>query len=295
MKMLDVVVVGHFAIDINTYPWGTIENALGGAPIYSGLTAVSLGMQTGIVAKVGRDFVERFPPLFSKLGLDTEGILVVGERTTTFENNYDEQGNRRQICRYAAPKILPDDVPALYREARSFYVSPIAGEISAELLASLKTPNNIVMLDPQGILREIGKDGEVKIARKDLSAYLKHVDILKVGKEESTVFEPDLKSEIRRLAGAGPSVVIVTRGEKPAIVFHEGEFFEVPSLKVDARSVTGAGDVFGAAFLCRYLKKRDPLDAARFASAAAGLKIRYHGPVGFPSESEILAALKSLQ
>lgn len=293
--MVEIVIVGHFAIDINTYPWGTIENALGGAPVYSGLTAVSLGFETGIVSKVGRDFVERFPPLFSKLGLDTEGILVSGRKTTTFENIYDEQGNRRQVCRYVAPKILPEDVPESYKDARAFYVSPIAGEISPELLASLKTEKNIVALDPQGVLRKIGKGGGVKIVKRDLREYLQYVDILKIGKEESVVLGPDLKSEMKRLAEAGPSVIVVTRGEKTGIVLHGGNFFEIPSLKVDARSVTGAGDVFGAAFLCRYLRRKDAVDAARFASAAAGLKIRYHGPVGFPSEDEVLQAMKSLQ
>ncbi|MEM2250722.1 MAG: PfkB family carbohydrate kinase [Candidatus Hadarchaeales archaeon] len=293
--MVEVVIVGHFAIDINTYPWGTIENALGGAPIYGGLTAVSLGFETGIVSKVGRDFVERFPPLFSKLGLDTEGILVSGKKTTTFENIYDEKGNRKQVCRYVAPEILPQDVPGSYRGAKAFYVSPIAGEISAELLASLKTEKNVVALDPQGILRKIEKNGNIKIVKKDLREYLRYVDILKIGKEESVILGPEPKSEMKKLAEAGPSVVIVTRGEKTSIVLHERNFFEVPSLKVDARSMTGAGDVFGTAFLCRYLKRKDVIEAARFASVAAGLKIRYHGPVGFPSEDEVLQAMKSLQ
>jgi ribokinase len=293
--MLDFVVVGHFAIDINRYPWGTIENALGGAPVYSGLTAVSLGMTTGIVSRVGRAFVDRFPPLFSKLGLDTEGILVSGERTTTFENIYDEQGNRRQVCRHVGDPLLPDDVPGSYREAKAFYVSPIAGEVSPELLASIKTGKNIVALDPQGILREIGKGGEVRVVRREFDGYLRHVDILKIGKEESSVLGPNLRSEMERLREAGPSVVIVTRGDRPAYVLHDGGFSEVPVLRVDARSVTGAGDVFGAAFVCRFLRSRDAVDAAKFASAAAGLKIRYHGPVGFPSEEEVLRAVKNLQ
>lgn len=293
--MVEIVIVGHFAIDINSYPWGTIENALGGAPVYGGLTAISLGFETGIVSKVGRDFVERFPPLFSKLGLDTEGILVSGKKTTTFENIYDEEGNRKQICRYVAPKILPEDVPESYKSARAFYVSPIAGEIPPELLASLKTEKNVVALDPQGILRKIEKNGNVKIVKRDLREYLEHVDILKIGKEESVILEPELKTEMKKLAGAGPSIVIVTRGEKPSIVLHEKNFFKIRSLKVNARSVTGAGDVFGTAFLCRYLRRKDAVEAAKFASVAAGLKIRYHGPVGFPSEDEVLQALKLLQ
>ncbi|GAI38104.1 unnamed protein product, partial [marine sediment metagenome] len=110
----DVVVVGHVAIDVNVLPWGVIENALGGAPTYAGLAFVALKKSVGVVSKVGVDFLEKFPPIYRRFGLDTEGILVGGEHTTTFENTYDEAGNRTQVCKHVAPRILPDDIPTAY-------------------------------------------------------------------------------------------------------------------------------------------------------------------------------------
>jgi ribokinase len=74
-------------------------------------------------------------------------------------------------------------------------------------------------------------------------------------------------------------------------VLSDDGFNEIDSLKVDAKDLTGAGDVFGAAFLSKYLDNRDAVKSAKFASAAAGLKIRYKGPIGFPSEKEILDVL----
>ena len=68
---------------------------------------------------------------------------------------------------------------------------------------------------------------------------------------------------------------------------------KIEPLKVDAKDLTGAGDVFGAAFLAKYIATRDALESAKFATVAAGLKIRYKGPTGFPLEKEILEAIKS--
>lgn len=291
----DVVVIGHVALDVNVFPWGVVENVLGGAPTYSGLQFAALKQQVGIVAKVGIDFTERFPPIYSKLGLNTEGIYVAGEHTTTFENTYDEQGNRTQVCKHVAPRIAPEDIPGHYLDARAFYVSPIANEITPELLKFIKRESNIVMLDPQGVLRVIGADGRVGVRPRDLSEFLRYVDIVKLGREEAIVLGGDVEAGMRGIQKIGPKVVIVTRGGETTMVLSEGSFFRIDPLKVEARDMTGAGDVFGAAFLTRYLATRDVLNSARFAVAAAGLKIRYKGPTGFPTEPEILEAVQRLK
>lgn len=290
----DVVVIGHVAVDVNVFPWGVIENALGGAPTYSGLQFAALRQNVGIVSKVGVDFPEKFPPIFSKLGLDTEGIFVAGEYTTTFENTYDEVGNRTQVCRHIAPKIFPDDIPGDYSDAKSFYVSPIANEITPDVLKAVKKKSNLVMLDPQGILRVIGANGHVEVRPKDLSEFLRYVDIVKMGMEEARVLKGDVEKGMRSILDMGPEIVILTKGGEQTIALSDGELIRVNSLKVEVRDMTGAGDVFGAAFLTRYMATRDVLNSTKFAAAAAGLKIRYKGPTGFSSEQEVLEAVQRL-
>jgi sugar/nucleoside kinase (ribokinase family) len=291
----DIVVVGHVAIDVNVFQWGIVENMLGGAPTYSGLALVALKRSVGTVSKVGRDFLERFPPIYSKLGLDTEGILVSGAHTTTFENTYDEEGNRTQVCKHAAPPILPQEVPQAYLNAKGFYISPIVDEVGPDLLKSIKKGSNLVMFDPQGTLREIASDGRVTVKKKDLSEHLRHVDIVKVGKEEAALLGDDVEEALKKLRAAGPEVVIFTRGGESLLVLSDGGMVEVSPLRVDVKDVTGAGDVFGAAFLSRYMSTRSVLESVRFATAAAGLKIRYKGPIGFPSEEEVLEAMVRLK
>jgi ribokinase len=290
---LDIVVVGHVTIDVNVLPWGVIENALGGTPTYAGLALVALKRSVGVVSKVGADFLEKFPPLYSKLGLDTEGIYVAGEYTTTFENTYDKSGNREQVCKHVAARISPDDIPRSYQDAAGFYVSPIADEVDASVLKSIKRKENIVMFDPQGLFRKINSEGKVEIhPRDDLSDFLKHVDIVKIGRDEARALKGGVKKVLENLRGMGPEIAILTRGEKGCAVLSDAGFKEVGSLKVEAKDLTGAGDVFGAAFLSKQIDSRDGVKSAKFASVAAGLKIRYKGPIGFPSEKEILDVLR---
>ncbi|KUO40790.1 MAG: hypothetical protein AVW06_02025 [Hadesarchaea archaeon DG-33-1] len=290
----DVIVVGHVAVDVNVLPWGIIENVLGGAPTYAGLALVALRKNVGIVSKVGADFLDKFPPLYSKLGLDTEGILVTGEHTTTFENTYDEAGNREQVCKHITIKISPDDIPRAYQDAKGFYVSPIVDEVTADVLKSIKRKDNTIMFDPQGLFRRISGEDKVKIQpREDLGDFLKYVDIVKVGRDEAQALKGDARKILEDLRGMGPKIAILTRGEKACAMLSDEGFSEIKSLKVDAKDLTGAGDVFGAAFLARYLDTRDTAKSAKFASAAGGLKIRYKGPTGFPSEKEIVEAIKS--
>jgi sugar/nucleoside kinase (ribokinase family) len=287
-----IVIVGHVAIDTNKFSQGMIESVIGGAPTYAGLALAALRKKVGVVAKIGVDFTEQFPPIYSKLGLDTEGILVSGEHTTAFENIYDEKGNRTQLCRHVAPRITPDDIPASYLEAKGFYVSPLADEVTSETMRKIKG-DNLVVMDPQGLFRQIDEKGRVTIRSEvDLKPFLEHVDVVKLGRDEAKLIMKEPKQLLKKLCEMGPKIAILTRGEEPVLMLSDGEFHEVKSLKVEARDPTGAGDVFGAVFLARYLEIRDAVESAKFASAAAGLKIRYKGPVGFPSEREVYAAIQ---
>jgi sugar/nucleoside kinase (ribokinase family) len=295
MMTFDVVIMGHVTVDVNVLPWGVVENALGGAPTYAGLALVALRRSVGVVSKVGSDFVEKFPPIYSKLGLDTEGIMVAGQHTTTFENRYDEAGNRTQKCPHRAPAITPDDIPSDYFEAKSFYISPIANEIGPEVLKAVKKKSNVVMLDPQGILREFQSDDRVEVKPRDLNEYLKYADIVKIGKEEAKILKGDVDKALESIKAAGPKVVIVTRGGEPTTVLSDEGLLKINPLKVDAKDMTGAGDVHGAAFLARYCSTLDVAGSARFATAAAGLKVRYRGPIGFPSEKDILNVISQLK
>ena len=55
---------------------------------------------------------------------------------------------------------------------------------------------------------------------------------------------------------------------------------------------TGAGDVFSAAFLVRYIASGNLIAAGRFAVTAAALSTRGFGASALPSETEISSLMK---
>lgn len=285
---LDAVVVGHATVDVNVLPHGVIENVMGGTPTYAGFTLANLGDETGVISKIGKDFPEHFPPLFSKFGLNTEGILATFGSTTKFENTYNEEGERKQVCKEMADSISPSDIPQAYLNAKSFYVSPVAQEVSPATMEKISEGEGVVMLDPQGLFRNIDPEsGEIELEVPDnFPEYLEYVDIIKLGKDEIPVFDKSHKELLEYLRGFGPELAILTLGEEGCKVLQDDEVVKVDSLDVDSEDLTGAGDVFGAAFLSRYLETKNPKDSARFGNVAAGLKIEYKGPTGFPSEEE---------
>ena len=64
-------------------------------------------------------------------------------------------------------------------------------------------------------------------------------------------------------------VVVIKRGSKGALVFHEGAVFSVPPCRTDRVWPLGSGDVFAAIFaFCWGQHRHSPVDAAQFASVA---------------------------
>jgi ribokinase len=88
--------------------------------------------------------------------------------------------------------------------------------------------------------------------------------------------------------------VVVTLGGAGALVLpsHDADAAHVPARRVTAVDTTGAGDTFCGALVAALDDGRELVDAAGFATAAAGLSVQSHGAVpSIPERDAILAAL----
>jgi sugar/nucleoside kinase (ribokinase family) len=87
-------------------------------------------------------------------------------------------------------------------------------------------------------------------------------------------------------------VGVLTAGADGALLFVNGERYEVrphPTREVDG---TGAGDVFAATFLIDYHRNGNPWDAAALAACAGALTVRAEGIAGIPDRKALEGALK---
>ena len=62
-------------------------------------------------------------------------------------------------------------------------------------------------------------------------------------------------------------MLCVTKGEKGALLYCNGKFYEHPGFKVNAVDTVGAGDAFLAGLIASLLNEKEPAEALAFACA----------------------------
>lgn len=266
----DILLVGHISEDV--VEGGT---RLGGTVAYAGATLAALGHKVAVVTSMGKA-TEWKPPR----GLTLE--VVPAEETTSFENQY-HQDERRQILHSRAVDLDQDMIPPAWLSAPVVLLAPIADEVDPALSKSF--PDAWLALSPQGWLRRWNAAGEV--SRKSIEAIERLPRARMVFLSQEDV---DGQAEwIARLAERY-RWFILTAGAQGADVFREGEKIHSTAPEADPVDPTGAGDIFAACFISRYLETKDHLEAARFANQLAALSVTRTGLESVPTAEEIEGA-----
>ncbi|OYT51187.1 hypothetical protein B6U66_04390 [Candidatus Bathyarchaeota archaeon ex4484_135] len=282
ISFYDLVVVGHFAIDIIVKNGEAMGGALGGPPTYASLAASKMGAKVSIISKVGDDFPEEHIKFLSENGIDLTGLKVVKDaRTTNYVLAY-EDGERKLVLKARAPDIALEDIPPDL-VARSVLLAPIAGEIGSPVVAELRRRTECLCLDPQGFVRKFLDDGTVVLTNWFDRSILSNVDILKASMREYECImgRGRFREGLRRLHRLGISIIVITLGEEGSIISVRNRLYAIPSYQVKAVETTGAGDAYIGAFLAEYARGEDPVWCACVGSAAASFTVEDFGPRRF--------------
>jgi len=290
--MFDLITVGHFAIDLISSPKITTPKpTLGGPPTYVSVAARKLNAKVSVISKVGEDFPSRHMAWLKANGVDLSGLKRIKDASTTsFILKYTNWKRQLQL-KSRAPPILPEDVPASL-QAKVIHIAPIANEISPNLVDKLRTPTNILSLDPQGFVREFDAEGNMRLKRWDNQQVLEQIDLYKSSSNEIKMVTglADLRLAMEKIHDYGAKVVIVTMGMKGSKILFEGKLYNIPACKPKTiKDPTGAGDAFIGAFLAEYVKGKDPVWCACIGSASASLVVEGVGPEVFGGKEEIYA------
>ena len=261
------------------------EWRLGGAAAYASLLARNFGLRTAVLTSCADDL-----PL-AELLPDIDARVVPAAATTQMRNVYSGPDSRRtQRVPQRAAGLTPGDLPAEWRDARIVLLGPVAGEVNPALAAAF-SPETLIGAGAQGWLREIGADEVVRPVphdRWDAAPLLSHVRALFLSDEDLTPEDaPAALAEWSALVG----VLAFTRGYAGADVWGgrpDGqEWRRIDAFAAEPTDLTGAGDVFAAAFLIRYAETNDPWEAARWGAAAASLVIEGPGVEGVPTREAV--------
>jgi 1D-myo-inositol 3-kinase len=280
-RKIQFLSVGHLTHDVV----GS-ELILGGAAAYSSATANKLGLLTGVVSAVGKDFLhyDRFRDTQLIIAKQPDGELST--KTTTFENIY-ENGIRRQLIKGVSTTIQPEHIPDEWCDTSIVYLCPVANEIEPSVVHRFR--NSIIGASPQGWMRRWDTEGQV-YAKKwdDAPKILPYINALIMSEEDILPF-PEVAAEYANLV----EIMIITTGEKGSTLYHKGKKRDFPAYKTNVLDPTGAGDVFATAFLVKLQQTKDPHEASIFANCTASFIVEKRGTEGIPDLNQVESRLKN--
>ncbi|UCC86356.1 MAG: hypothetical protein JSV81_16105 [Anaerolineales bacterium] len=283
MTIPDYLVIGHITKDLVADGF-----TIGGTVTYAAVTARNLGKRAAIVTSAEADL--SLPDVLS-------GIQVVrapAQATTTFRNVY-VNGTRQQYVSALANPIGPDAIPAAWRQVPLVHFGPLVREIDESLVHYF--PASHVVATPQGWFRSWDETGYVSLGEwPGAERLLPHLTAL-VLSDEDVCGDP---SCIERHA-ALTHTLVVTHGPRGATVYHAGQVRHFPTRPANEVDLTGAGDVFAAAFLIRLRETaqspggEDPWEAARFANVVGSFSVEGPGTSAIPTREQVETYLQQMR
>jgi hypothetical protein len=274
----DYATVGHVTVDV--LPDGS--RRAGGAAFYSALQASRLGLSALIVTRgVAGEIEELLAPYAHELALE----ILPGEHTTTLLTTGAGSTRIQRVLAWGGP--IEED---LELDSSIVHIAPVARETPARW----REGSEFVGLTPQGLLRQWpGAERRITLTAPPPASerVADACNAIVVSEHE----RPGCSTLIARGLSAG-AVVAVTDGAAPSKVLtpdNETLALDVPAIE-NPRDDLGAGDVFAAAFFVALAEGQPPDDAARFATAAAAVRMHGRGAGAIGDRDAVRARLHAV-
>ncbi len=249
---MDLVVLGHVAIDHVIFPDKREIILPGGAATAVATSAALSGAKVGLVTKVGKDFPKEWLNRLSEI-LDIKGVHILEGNTIHIYMIYHEDGSvDAPVDMGVAQKMGETEIPEEYLNAKIFHISPIPPEEQLKVINRLKGKR--ISLDFNPTYMEDYK------TKKDLmKEIISRTEVIFPNEREARTItgEKDLKKAAKTLYEWGANLTIITLGEKGALLYNGEKFMEFEALPInEIVDPTGAGDAFAGGFLAHYAKEK---------------------------------------
>jgi sugar/nucleoside kinase (ribokinase family) len=270
---LRILVSGFITIDTIQLPIRQITS-VGGAPSYAGLVCSRFGHDVYPLTKVGNDFPDEQSVWLARNGIALRASDRSATKPTTRFKITNAAGIRTLYLSSRCEDLSRSQIPPDTR-FNAALVSPLAGEVSPQLLTEISSRSDFTFLDPQGFTRSFGEEGRVSASPPKDKEMLTKVDALKMDRTEAEMLtgrgEP--LEALGKISSMGVRKAMVTQGSDACYVLDGSRIYKVEVPKVQVVDSTGAGDVLSGATVSWYLKTRDFLRSACFGIAASSLSL----------------------
>jgi fructokinase len=249
----------------------------GGSALYSSLAAAYLGARVSIFSNIGLDYPRSILSSISSNLIDIAGVKKFDGFTTRFRISYSANSRRLEMV-HPGRRLRTGHI---LRSLQAIHLGPVFNEIGLDTLAYARRHSEFLTLDVQGLLRTMGRDGFVRLIRKNVDPFLSKCNLVKATEEEARIMAPasSMVATARRLLRRGAQYAIITRGRSGSLLVKKyGGAFRIPSVP-ESRVVdlTGAGDIFVGSWLATFMFVEDALWAAAVGAAFASLSVRGTG------------------
>ena len=244
----------------------------GGCAANTATCLVKLGVPTAVAGKVGQDIFGDFVARdMTGKGVETSAISRSATHGTSKTVILPVIGqDRRYIHTFGANADFQGaDLPAtLLDTARVFCLGGylVLPQLNpADLRAAMRRARQHGALTVLDVVVPAGDPGKSLAA---VEAVLPEVDYFLPNDTEARALtgEADPEAQARRLLQAGCRSVIITLGERGALLVNQHQTLEAPAPKVEVVDGSGAGDAFAAGLIVGLLEGWDAARALQFAS-----------------------------
>lgn len=240
-----VLIVGSVALDSIKTPLGEVNDALGGAAVYSSVAA-SFFTPVMVVGVVGEDFPVSHIDFLASRGINTHGIQIRPGKSFRWGGSYEFDLNQAHTL-FTELNVFADfkpTIPPAYRSAEYVFLANIDPQLQLEVLDQVENPK-LVACDTMNYWIENKRDALLEVLKRVNVAFMNDAEARQLIGTGSLV---KAATEIKRL---GPETVVIKKGEHGAMMFcDESLCFSAPSYPLaEVVDPTGAGDSFAGGFM----------------------------------------------
>ncbi|MDH4223668.1 MAG: PfkB family carbohydrate kinase [candidate division Zixibacteria bacterium] len=294
MKKARLTIIGTINQDSIRLPSGRLRRSYGGI-LYNILPLAQLAPESLIISPVcnlGYNIYNRivtYLRVFKNINL--KGINKVSVKNNHVYLYYSQRWNKTETLKYLVPEIEFSQIEP-FLDSDLILVNFISGfDISLDCLKRIRRKTKaLIFIDVHSLLLGIKEDGKRFFRVPNCwEEYLETADIVQMNFKEiqvlsGSILDSDFKIKkiARKILNIRPEILIVTKGEKGALLFLKNKNkitrFNIGSFKVrNFTDPTGCGDVFSSGFIFSFLKTGDAILSTEFASFLAGRKSRFSG------------------
>ena len=285
----------------------SFSSYIGGSPTNISVCSQRLGLKTALLSAVGDDLTGKF--IIDKLineNVSASNVFVIpGTKTNLVLCGiippdqfplvfYREKAPENKITIALIEKIHLDAFKALLMSGTALSESPCR-DAAIHLTKKAKQINIPVILDIDfrliawknleeysKVITNYIKITDILIGTEEeiLSVYLKKNE--KIELKNDSITQPKLVGDVNKaidnIFKMGPKLIILKKDVEGCVVYESNKQpLKIPSYKVDAINILGAGDAFAAGFIFGYLHGWSNYKSCRLANACGAWLVTKNG------------------